>query len=59
MTGTEFMNNCSACGGNWAAMLMSGVKKAFPEYWENLKDKEYSFDDIYAMTVECGVDWDK
>lgn len=29
MTMTEFMQNCSACGGNWGAMLLSGIKRVF------------------------------
>ena len=29
----EFMNNCTACGGNWVAMLLSGIKRVFPEHY--------------------------
>lgn len=59
MTGTEFMNNCTACGGNWTAMLMSGLKKSFPEYYNKLEDREYTFDEIYEMTTKCGVNWNE
>lgn len=59
MTGTEFLNNCTACGGNWTAMLMSGIKKLFPEYYDQLEDRTYSFDEIYSMSVDLGIDWNK
>lgn len=24
---SEFMQNCSTCGGNWGAMLLTGIKR--------------------------------
>ena len=30
----EFLNNCTACGGNWVAMLLSGIKAVFPDEYE-------------------------
>lgn len=59
MTGTEFMNNCTACGGNWTAMIMSGIKKCFPEEYDEMPDKEYTFDDLFEITVKCGVNWNE
>ena len=32
----EFLNNCTACGGNWVAMLLSGIKRVFPEHYESV-----------------------
>lgn len=29
----EFMEWCTACGGNWGGMLLSGVKKLYPKVW--------------------------
>jgi hypothetical protein len=58
MKSKDFINNCDACGGNWAAMLLSGLKKCFPEYFATLENKEYSFEEVFQMTVECGVNWD-
>lgn len=58
MTATEFLEKCTAHGGNWTAMLMSGIKECFPEYYEKLEDKEYDFREVLKMTAECGVDWD-
>ena len=40
-------------------MLMTGIKKLFPEYYEQLEDRAYSFDEIYNMSVDLGIDWDK
>lgn len=59
MTRTEFLNSCTACGGNWTAMLMSGIKQCFPEKYEAMPDKEYTFDDLFDITVECGVNWNE
>ena len=32
----EFMSNCVACGGNWVAMLLSGVERVFPEHYDSV-----------------------
>ena len=34
MTMTEFLEQCTACGGNWGGMLLSGVKHLWPQVWE-------------------------
>lgn len=34
MSCDEFLSICSACGGNWGGMLLSGVKRLYPEVWE-------------------------
>jgi hypothetical protein len=34
MTMKDFLNNCTACGGNWVAMLLSGIKRVFPNDYE-------------------------
>ena len=36
MTKKEFLNNCTACGGNWVAMLLSGIERVFPENYESV-----------------------
>lgn len=30
----SFLNHCTACGGNWGGMLLTGIKKLYPEVWE-------------------------
>lgn len=34
---SEFMKNCTACGGNWGAMLLSGIKRVFPDKYEEVE----------------------
>lgn len=34
MSCDEFLNNCSACGGNWGGMLLTGVKRLYPKVWD-------------------------
>ena len=50
-----FLDNCTACGGNWTAMLMSGIKRLFPEYWEKMPDKEYDINEVFLILKELGV----
>lgn len=33
MSCNDFLENCSACGGNWGGMLLTGVKRLYPEVW--------------------------
>ena len=58
MTGKEFLDHCTAQGGNWTGMIMSGIRECFPEYWDALEDRSYSFEEVVDMTRECGVNWD-
>ena len=44
MTMNEFMQNCSACGGNWGAMLLTGIKRVFPEYYAEVEAHYNSMD---------------
>lgn len=60
MTLTEFLTkHCTACGGNWAAMIMSGIRSAFPERYAQMEDREYDWKELCQITVECGVIWDE
>ena len=40
----EFMNHCTACGGNWGAMLLTGIKEVFPEEYEEVREHYNSMD---------------
>jgi hypothetical protein len=31
----EFFNNCTACGGNWCGMILTGIRKLFPHRLED------------------------
>lgn len=50
MSMSEYLSNhCTACGGNWTQMLMSGIKSTFPKLWDSMPDKTYSFDAVCAV----------
>ena len=59
MTMKEFVNNCTACGGNWVAMLLSGIKRVFPEHYESVvagvEEVGFSGGGIKAFAYVC--DW--
>ena len=38
MTMDEFLNHCTACGGNWGGMLLTGLKKLYPEVYNAIPD---------------------
>ena len=51
----DFLKHCTACGGNWTRMLMSGIKALFPEYWEAMPDKSYEFEEIMDHLKFLGI----
>lgn len=46
MTLKEFLNNCTACGGNWTQMIMTGIKAVAPTVYEEMPDRSYEFDEV-------------
>lgn len=36
MTCDDFLLHCTACGGNWGGMLLSGIKALYPEVYETI-----------------------
>ena len=38
ITNLEFLPYCSACGGNWGGMLLTGIKRLYPEVWDAIPD---------------------
>ena len=38
MSGNDFLNHCTPCGGNWCALLLSGIKALYPTVWEAIPD---------------------
>ena len=38
MTYEEFLSHCTACGGDWGAMLLSGIKELYPLIWDLIPD---------------------
>ena len=34
----EFFTYCTACGGNWGGMLLTGVRELYPAVWDAIPD---------------------
>jgi len=47
MTLKEFVSrHCIACGGNWTAMFLTGIKNCFPDFYKKMPKKNYSFEEV-------------
>lgn len=52
MTTGDFLNNhCFACGGDWGAMFLTGVKALYPEVYDAIPDNMGHF----AWRCICSV----
>lgn len=38
MTMEQFLDNCTACGGNWGGMLLTGIQKLYPEVYNAIPE---------------------
>ena len=47
----EFLTHCTACGGNWGGMLLTGIRELAPEVWDAIPDDM----GVYAFTVICNT----
>lgn len=56
LTKDEFMGECIACGGNWTAMLMSGIKNTNPELYEAIPNVKYDFFTISQLVNILCID---
>ena len=58
MTFKEFLNHCTACGGNWGGMLLSGVHELWPEVWDIIPEDMgvNAFYTICNLLILLGVD---
>lgn len=57
MSFEEFLSHCTACGGNWGGMLLTGIKKLFPHVWEAIPDNMgcFAWEGICTTLSLCGV----
>lgn len=56
-TRTELIGKSTACGGNWTAMLITGIKACAPELYEAMPDVSYDFITIgHLCNVICTDD---
>ena len=53
-----FLNYCTACGGNWGGMLLTGVKHFWPEVYDAIPDNmgHHAWECICATIRLLGVD---
>ena len=54
----HFLGYCTACGGDWGQMLLTGIQKLYPMVYEAIPDKMglYPFTTLCATLLLCGVD---
>ena len=50
----KFLESCTACGGNWGGMLLSGIHRLRPEVWEAIPDV-LGGDGMEAFACICEV----
>lgn len=57
MSFDEFLDHCTARGGNWEGMLLSGLKELRPKVWDAIPDEMGAFSwALICGTIElCGV----
>lgn len=51
MTNNEFLDHCSACGGNWGGMFLSGIKRLYPNVWDAIPNNMGSHAIICIFSV--------
>jgi hypothetical protein len=39
MTNDEFLSHCHACGGDWGAMLLTGIRALYPNVYDAIPQK--------------------
>ena len=54
----HFLNHCTAYGGNWGGMILSGVKELYPKVWELIPESmgTFAFSCICNTLILLGVD---
>lgn len=38
MTFKDFLSHCTACGGNWGGMLLTGIQRLWPAVYDAIPD---------------------
>lgn len=54
----NFLSHCTACGGNWGGMLLTGIKALYPKVWEVIPEDMgvNAFSCICNTLILLGVD---
>lgn len=53
----EFLDHCTACGGNWGGMFLTGIKELYPKTYEAIPEDMgvFAFTLISYTLFLCGV----
>lgn len=54
----SFLSRCTMCGGNWGAMLLTGIRDMWANVWDAIPNDmgALAFPCLCAVLVLCGVD---
>lgn len=54
----DFLDHCTACGGNWGGMLLTGIRELWPNVWDAIPEDMgiRPFECIISVLILCGVD---
>lgn len=60
-TMTDFLGHCTACGGNWGVMFLTGIEELYPNVYDVIPTKmgPFAFTCICYVLLLCGVDTTK
>ena len=47
----KFWEHCTACGGDWGAMILTGIRELYPALWDLIPDHM----GIFAFGLLCEV----
>ena len=50
----EFLKDCTACGGDWGGMLLSGINKLRPQVYEAIPN-QIGDNGMQAFAVICNI----
>lgn len=52
------MSECKACGGDWVAMILSGMERIYPEVYVTLPAifGQEAVDGLIKILILCGVE---
>lgn len=55
---SDFLSECTACGGDWNAMFLSGIKSVYPKVYEAIPKYmgRYALYDVCLVLVLLGID---
>jgi hypothetical protein len=55
---TFLSDYCTACGGNWGGMLLSGVRRLYPDVWDAIPKEmgSYAWVCICAVLILLGIE---